>query len=145
MFRTADGAGVRHMHLAGITPTPEHPQMKKTSLGAESTVAWTDYPDPVQVAADLARRGHRLWALEGGDEASSLFELARTLRPSDTTAIVLVLGHEVSGVDPRVARHCERVVRIPMAGAKGSLNVGVAFGVACYVLRHGWRLAPVLT
>ena len=36
MFRTADGAGLKHMHLGGFTPTPAHPQMAKTSLGAEA-------------------------------------------------------------------------------------------------------------
>ena len=39
MFRTADGAGVTHMHLAGFTPTPAHPKLVKTALGAEATVA----------------------------------------------------------------------------------------------------------
>ena len=51
--------------------------------------------------------------------------------------IVLVLGHEVSGVDPRILDRCERTVRLPMQGVKGSLNVSIAFGVAAYFLRFG--------
>jgi tRNA G18 (ribose-2'-O)-methylase SpoU len=51
--------------------------------------------------------------------------------------MLLVLGHEVSGVDPRIIALCQRTVHIPMQGVKGSLNVGVAFGVAAYALRHG--------
>ena len=43
----------------------------------------------------------------------------------------------ISGVDPRVVARCEQVVRIPMAGIKGSLNVSVAFGIAAYLLRYG--------
>jgi 23S rRNA (guanosine2251-2'-O)-methyltransferase len=51
------------------------------------------------------------------------------------TPIVLVLGHEVSGVDPKILGCCERVLRLPMLGLKGSLNVSVAFGIAAYALR----------
>lgn len=136
IFRTADGAGVAHLHLAGFTPTPEHPQMPKTALGAERSVPWTHHPDPVAAAAALVDAGHRLWALEGGAGATDMFELVMNEAPNDDRTIVLVLGHEVSGVDPRIVRQCERVASLPMAGIKGSLNVGVAFGVAAYVLRH---------
>lgn len=136
MFRTADGAGVTAMHLCGFTPTPEHPKMAKTSLGAEASVAWSHHADGAAAAAALVEQGRRLWALEGGPRAEDLFDLARVSGGPNDPAIVLVLGHEVSGVDPRILAHCERVARIPMAGIKGSLNVSVAFAVAAYLLRY---------
>ena len=43
IFRTADGAGVRHLHLAGITPTPFHPKVRKTALGSEKGIPWTHH------------------------------------------------------------------------------------------------------
>jgi tRNA G18 (ribose-2'-O)-methylase SpoU len=49
------------------------------------------------------------------------------------------VGHEVSGIDPRIVERCARVLEIPMHGVKTSLNVGVAFGIAAYWLT---RLAP---
>ncbi len=141
MFRTADGAGVQRLHLGGFTPTPEHPRMAKTSLGAERVVPWTAHRDGVAAAAALRERGLRLWALEGGPRSRSLFDVVQeTWSWGQGEAIALVLGHEVSGVDPRIVDQCERVVRLPMHGVKGSLNVSVAFAVAVYVLRHG--LAP---
>lgn len=133
MFRTADGAGLRHMHLGGFTPTPAHPQMAKTALGAEATVPWTLHRDGAAAAVELRDAGHRLWALEGGPDARDFFEVALAERAGPP--IVLVLGHEVSGVDPRILACCERVLRLPMLGLKGSLNVSVAFGVAVYGLR----------
>jgi tRNA G18 (ribose-2'-O)-methylase SpoU len=133
IFRTADGAGVEHLYLGGITPTPDHPKLAKTALGAELEVPWTHGPDAAALAAALVAQGHRLWALEGGD-SDSVFE-ARPARGDDDRPIVLVLGHEVSGVDPRILRLCQRVVHIPMLGIKDSLNVSVAFGVAVYSLR----------
>lgn len=140
MFRTADGAGVTHLHLGGFTPTPAHPKLAKTSLGAERSVAWSHHPDPARAAEALADAGNRLWAIEGGPRARDLFDLVADpelgLGPR-SAPVVLVFGHEVSGVDPRIVACCEQVARIPMAGVKGSLNVSVAFGIAVYLLRHG--------
>lgn len=136
MFRTADGAGVSTMHLGGFTPTPKHPKFAKTALGAERSVPWTHCPDPAAAAEALAGAGKRLWALEGGPRSRDLFELVEQVGGPGDAPIVLVLGHEVSGVDPRIVERCECVARIPMAGVKGSLNVSVAFGIAAYLLRH---------
>lgn len=136
MFRTADGAGVRHMHLGGVTPTPDHPKLAKTALGAERAVPWTRYPDSTAAARGLVAEGHRLWAVEGGPRATSIFE-SETQAAAAGHPIVLVFGHEVSGVDPRITEVCERVVSIPMLGTKDSLNVSVALGIASYALRFG--------
>ena len=138
IFRTADGVGIRHLYLGGITPTPEHPKLAKTALGAESMVPWSHHPDSAALAHRLAGAGHRLWAIEGAEDASSVFDprLADQLR--DDAHVVMVLGHEVSGVDPRILAACERILFIPMLGTKTSLNVSVALGIAAYTLRLGF-------
>lgn len=136
MFRTADGAGIQHMHLGGVTPTPDHPKLAKTALGAEKSVPWTRHPDSTAAAREMVAEGRRLWAIEGGPRATSLFDPA-TNAAIPGEPIVLVFGHEVSGVDPRIIELCERVVSIPMLGTKDSLNVSVALGIASYALRFG--------
>ncbi|MCX4240464.1 TrmH family RNA methyltransferase [Paraliomyxa miuraensis] len=147
MFRTADGAGVSHLHLGGVTPTPEHPKLAKTALGAERSVPWSRHLDACAAAGELCAAGRRLWALEGGPRSVSIFDpsvarAAAELRASGDT-VVLVLGHEVSGVDPRIVDLCERVIHLPMVGIKDSLNVSVALGVAAYLLRFGPGADPV--
>ena len=132
MLRTADGAGIRHMHLCGITPTPNTPKLSKTALGAECSVSWTQHRDGLAAAVSLRKKGLRLWALEGGSRAESLFD-AR-IDPQGSP-IVLVVGSEISGVDPGILEHCERVLCLPMQGVKNTLNVAVAFGIAAYFLR----------
>lgn len=134
MFRTADGAGLRRLHLCGITPTPDHPKLVKTALGAETQVPWESHPNGLQVAQALKARGYELWALEGGENAIPLTTAVRQL-PS--APIVLIAGNEVAGVDPGILRICDRVVAIPMQGYKRSLNVAIAFGIAVYLLRFG--------
>lgn len=141
MFRTADGAGLAHLYLGGVTPSPEHPKLAKTALGAERSVPWSRHPDACVVAAELCASGRRLWALEGGPRSRSIFDPevagAAAERQASDPPVVLVLGHEVSGVDPRIVDLCERVIHLPMMGIKDSLNVSVALGIAAYVLRFG--------
>jgi 23S rRNA (guanosine2251-2'-O)-methyltransferase len=138
MFRTADGAGIRHLHLCGMTATPEHPKVAKTALGAEEAVGWTFHPNGLDAAEALQQQGYRLWALEGGPRAEPLFAAQADL---SGPPILLVVGNELAGVDPAILERCDRVLLIPMGGVKQSLNVVVAFGIAAYFLRFAdWRL-----
>ena len=134
MLRTADGAGLRHVHLCGITPTPDNPKLAKTALGAEGVVPWTQYRNGLAAAVSLKKQGLRLWALEGGSRSESLFD-ARV--DPQGPPIVLVVGSEISGIDPDILEHCQRVFCLPMQGIKTTLNVAVAFGIAAYFLRYG--------
>jgi tRNA G18 (ribose-2'-O)-methylase SpoU len=133
MLRTADGAGLRRLHLCGITATPDHPRVAKTALGSEDAVPWIAYPNALDAAGALQARGCRLWALESGPQADSLFAVD-TL---PAAPLVLVVGNELAGVDPALLARCDRVLSIPMQGIKGSLNAAVAFGIAVYHLRFG--------
>jgi len=139
ILRSADGVGIRHVHLCGITPTPSNPKLAKTSLGAEHTVAWSYHRDGLAAAISLKEKGLRLWALEGGPRSESLFEIVGDLRGPP---IVLVVGSELSGVDPGILAQCERVLYLPMQGVKTTLNVAVAFGIAVYFLRYGLSNPP---
>ena len=129
IFRSADGAGFHTLYLCGITPTPANPKLAKTALGAEQSVTWTSRPNAVDLAHELIAAGHTLWALEEADGAESLFAA-----PAPPRGLVLVVGSEVTGIDPDLLRLCERTLAIPMQGTKRSLNVATAFGVAAVVL-----------
>lgn len=136
ILRTADGAGVRYLHLCGITPTPDNPKVAKTALGAEQSVRWTHHRNGVTAARMLRAQGSQLWALEIAPCAVSLFDAVADLPP---VPLVLVVGNERIGVDPGILALCEQVVALPMAGVKHSLNVATAFGIAVYTLRYGMQ------
>jgi len=146
MFRTADGAGLRHLHLCGMTPTPRNPRITKTALGAESSVPWSQTPDACALAVEMKANGFQLWALESSPLAMSIFDALPQL--AETAPLALVVGNEVTGVDPGILAKCDQVIAIPMQGVKRSLNVAIAFGIAAYILRYGravhigkWRMA----
>jgi tRNA G18 (ribose-2'-O)-methylase SpoU len=128
IFRTADGLGVEKLHLCGITPTPGNASVAKTALGAEKNIPWTASKNALTAALALQSAGARLWALEQDERAIPLGE--QSLETLLSEKIVLIVGNEVTGVDPALLDLCERIVFIPMRGQKRSLNVEVAFGVA---------------
>jgi tRNA G18 (ribose-2'-O)-methylase SpoU len=132
-FRTADGAGARHLYLCGITATPDtQRKLAKTALGAERAVQWSYHPDAVQLAATLRSEGSQLWVLERTDHARPLFDISRL---SVDSSVVLAAGNEVIGVDPGLVAMADQVIQLPMLGSKQSLNVAVALSIATYWLR----------
>ena len=132
ILRTADGVGVGHLHCCGITPPPDHPKIAKTALGAEKSVRWTRYRNGLDTAVSLKERGYQLLALECAPDAILLPDLA--LDPAGPP-ILLVVGNEISGVDPGILAICDQTIMLPMQGVKNSLNVASAFAAAAYALR----------
>jgi 23S rRNA (guanosine2251-2'-O)-methyltransferase len=133
MFRTANAAGIAHLYLCGITPTPEHSKVAKTSLGAERSVSWSHHTNAIDIAASLRDRGHFLVAIEGGIRSQWLSEYSGAGQAKQATMIV---GNELSGIDPELLEMCDQVLALPMLGDKTSLNVTVAFGIAAYYLQY---------
>ncbi len=133
-FRTADGAGVAHLYLGGMTPAPPHRGIAKTALGAERHVPWSRHPNGVRLAAALQAEGWVLWALEAVPEAVPLGWLLAREVPE---RLLLVVGNEVAGVDPALLARADAVVSLPMQGFKRSLNVASALAAALYAVRLG--------
>lgn len=139
MLRIADGCGIQPVHLCGISATPDNPKVAKTALSSEWSLPWEYSPNGLQSAHALKAQGLALWALEGGPNSSSLFDVVANINQNpgltNQAGIVLIAGNEVTGVDPDILALCDQVVYLPMMGFKRSLNVAVAFGIAAYTLR----------
>ena len=138
MFRTADGAGVRHLHLGGITATPAHPKLAKAALGAQEFVSWSYHLNGVDQALALKEEGNELWGIELGEGAESLFEADFSF---SFRSVVIVVGNERAGIDPGILALCDRILYVPMVGSKNSLNVAVAFGTVSYHLLYARKQA----
>ena len=69
---------------------------------------------------------------EGGGAETAQAPWAADLRG----ALVLVLGSEGRGLRPLVARTCDLLVRIPLAGRVGSLNVAAAGAALLYEVQR---------
>lgn len=94
------------------------------------------YPSPLAAVESLREQGFEVVA------TSSHASTVQAETPLRGRRVALVVGNETDGVGPDVLAAADHVVRIPMAGAVESLNVGVATGISLYELttlaaRHG--------
>lgn len=133
IFRSSDACGIKKIHLGGITPSPSHPKMAKTALGAQDHVKWEQHWNGLTAIRNMKKQGYHLISLEKQDGSSSIFQ---TNHPK-ATPILLIAGNENFGVDPEIIKECDQVVHIPMLGLKESLNVAIAFSIAAYWLMLG--------
>ena len=125
ILRSADGFGFTHAYLCGITPTPENEAVKKTSLGAEDFVTWSYHKDAVKLVKGLKKEGWKIIALEDHERAQPINQITEL-----TNSMLIIIGSEVTGVDPELLNLADEIHYILMHGQKRSFNVAVAFGVA---------------
>ena len=130
ILRSADGFGFTHAYLCGITPTADNEAVTKTSLGAEDSVPWSYHKDAVKLVKRLKKEGWKAYALEENAQAIDISHAAGVARQFGHE--VLIVGNEVTGVDPELLDLCDRIFYIPMHGEKKSFNVAIAFGIAAY-------------
>ncbi len=126
VFRSADGFGAGEVILCGYTAYPPRDDLHKTALGAEESVPWRQFDDPLEAARTLLKEGVTLVGLEQTVDSVSLYE-ARWNFP-----LCFIVGNEVTGVSEELLNLCEFKIEIPMHGIKQSLNVSVATGVVGY-------------
>lgn len=131
IFRTADGVGLAHLYLCGITATPDHSKVGKTALGAEKVITWSYHPNALQIASTLQAQNYLLWAIEGHPQAQPL---PKIVMQEVSRPVALIVGNELSGVDPGLLAIADKILYIPMQGHKRSLNVAIAFSIAAYLL-----------
>jgi 23S rRNA (guanosine2251-2'-O)-methyltransferase len=125
LLRTADAFGVHGVIV------PKHRQVgvtaaaARTAMGAVESIPVTRETNLVGALETLKKAG--VWVhgavTDGGVPAWS----------ADLSGpVCLVLGGEGEGLRPLVARACDILLSIPMAGRVGSLNVAAAGAVLCY-------------
>lgn len=132
IFRTSDAGAVEHIHLCGMSAHPPHKKLEKTALGAFDYVPWTYHERTADALDALKAQGIHSVAIEVTQDAESLLECPWP-KP-----VAIVFGNEVTGINEKVLRRCDRAVRIPMHGYKNSMNVATAFGVVLFEVLRRW-------
>ncbi|HWC97955.1 MAG TPA: 23S rRNA (guanosine(2251)-2'-O)-methyltransferase RlmB [Candidatus Sulfopaludibacter sp.] len=125
IIRTAHAAG------AGAVIIPERRAAGITDVVAKAAAGALEHLPVVRVTninralEDLKERGFWIYGLdERGTEVYSKVDFA--------APAAFVLGGEGKGLHEQVRKHCDLLLRIPMAGAISSLNVSVAAGVVLF-------------
>ena len=131
VFRTADAFRVEAIYLCGITAQPPHPEIHKTALGAEDTVAWQHFDTALEAVEELKKKGYTVFSIEqceGSTLLSTLNLQSSTLNPK----YALILGNEVKGVHQEVVDASDGCIEIPQFGTKHSLNVSTTAGIVIW-------------
>jgi 23S rRNA (guanosine2251-2'-O)-methyltransferase len=124
-LRVADGAGAHAVvapkdHAVGLNAT-----VAKVASGAAETVPYLMVTNLARTLGELKERDIQVIGTAEDAELS--------IHDIDFTGpVALVLGAEGAGMRQLTRKHCDVLVRIPMAGAVESLNVSVAAGVCLY-------------
>ena len=93
---------------------------------------WSYHKDAVKLVTELKKEGWQIWALEQEPRAASISQVSI---PQSNQHILLIVGSEVTGVDPELLDLSDAILYIPMRGEKRSFNVAMAFSIAAYQLQ----------
>lgn len=128
VFRSADAFRVEAVYLCGITATPPHPEIHKTALGGEDSVAWRYFPTATEAVESLHNDGFFVYSIEQVDGSTKL----QNLQLDTDKRYAVVLGNEVKGVHQEVVDMSDGCLEIPQFGTKHSLNVSVTAGMVIW-------------
>jgi 23S rRNA (guanosine2251-2'-O)-methyltransferase len=129
IVRTANAAGadavlIPERRAAGLTET-----VAKAAAGALEHTPVIRIGNVSRTLEDLKQRRFWIYGLdERGTELHTQIDYV--------TPTVFVFGGEGHGIHDLAKRHCDMLVRIPMAGRIASLNVSVAAGVVLFEYRR---------
>lgn len=129
IIRTAHAAGaggviVPERRSAGLSPT-----VAKAAAGALEYLPVARVVNLNRALEKLKESGYWIYGLdERGEHAYDRLDYSERA--------VFVLGGEGRGLHEQVRKRCDFLVRIPTAGAIGSLNVSVAAGIVLFEWRR---------
>lgn len=129
IVRTAHAVGaaavvIPERRAAGLTET-----VAKAAAGALEHLPITRVTNINRALEKLKRDGYWIYGMdERGTVAYSEAQWA--------TPTAIVLGAEGHGLHEMVRKHCDVLLRIPMAGKVASLNVSVAAGIVLFAWRE---------
>ncbi|HTS31202.1 MAG TPA: 23S rRNA (guanosine(2251)-2'-O)-methyltransferase RlmB [Bryobacteraceae bacterium] len=125
IIRTAHAAGagsivIPERRAAGVTDV-----VSKAAAGALEHMPVARVTNINRALEDLKKRGHWIYGLD--ERGNQDYDRVDYQAPT-----VFVLGGEGKGLHDQVRKHCDLLVRIPLAGKISSLNVSVAAGIVLF-------------
>lgn len=128
IFRLADAVAASGVYLCGDCETPPYHRIAKAAVGTEKWVPWK-YFKKTEDAIKRLRKDYKeikVVAIEQGN-GSVDFKKANYIEP-----VAFIIGHETTGVSPKILKICDEIVEIPMYGVNISLNVMVSLAIVLF-------------
>jgi 23S rRNA (guanosine2251-2'-O)-methyltransferase len=124
-LRSADAAGVDAVLVPRDRSADLGPTVRKVACGAAEAVPFVRVANLSRALEALKASGVWLFGTAG--------EAEKSLYDNDLTgSLALVMGSEGAGLRRLTREQCDHLVKLPMAGTVGSLNVSVATGICLF-------------
>jgi len=134
IIRTAHAAGAAAIVIPERRSAPLTETVERAAAGALAYLPVARITNVTQTLEKLKHQQPPFW-IYGIDERGD--QLYNEVQYATPTAIVM--GGEGKGLHEGVKKHCDVLVRIPMAGQVASLNVSVATGIVLFDYRRKSR------
>jgi 23S rRNA (guanosine2251-2'-O)-methyltransferase len=125
IVRTAHAAGAAAVVIPGRRAAGLTETVSKAAAGALEHLPVARVVNISQTLESLKRRGFWIYGLD--ERGQETYDTTDYAQPT-----VFVLGAEGKGLHELVRKHCDVLVRIPLAGRIASLNVSVAAGIVLF-------------
>ncbi len=137
ILRTVDAVGASGLLLLDGGVDAYHPVTVRASMGT------VFHLPPVAAPFDA----FLTWARAEGYRLVGTSARGRTeyRHAAYTPPLILLLGSEREGLSPAQAAACDDLVRLPMHGRAGSLNLAVAAGVMLYAIHDSLAAAGIFS
>jgi len=129
IIRSAHAAGADAILLPDRRAAPVTEVAAKAAAGALAHMPIVRIGNVAQTLEKLKKEGYWIYGLT--EHGTEQYDQVHFHLPT-----VLVVGAEGAGLHELVARNCDVLVKIPMYGKIGSLNVSVATGIALFEWRR---------
>lgn len=129
ILRTAHAAGAHGVVTGERRSAPLTETVARAAAGALEYLPIARVTNISQTLERLKERGFWVYGLD--ERGTVLYDAVDFALPT-----AIVLGSEGKGLHQNVQKHCDVLVRIPMAGAVSSLNVSVATGIVLFEWRR---------
>jgi 23S rRNA (guanosine2251-2'-O)-methyltransferase len=123
--RTAECAGIDAIIISEKGNAPITPDAIKTSSGALNHMPVCRSGDMKKLVLQLKENGIRVIACTEKTKED-------IYNADFKSPVAIILGSEEDGISPELLKAADQLVKIPLRGKVGSLNVSVAAGVAIY-------------
>jgi len=130
ILRSAEVFGARAVIAPRHHAAPETGALAKSASGALERQPYLRVPNLSRAIEEVQRMGFVVFGLDGAAEET----LAEAIPAVAGRPVALVFGAEGPGLRPKTRETCDKMVRIPVAGSFGSLNVSNAAAVALYAV-----------
>ncbi len=129
IIRTTHAAGANAVVVPERRAAPLTETVDRAAAGALEYLPVARVTNITQALDRLKQNGFWIYGLD--ERGTELYDRVDYHSPT-----AIVLGGEGKGLHQNVQKHCDVLLRIPMAGAVSSLNVSVATGVVLFEWRR---------